>query len=76
MVVQEYFDKWGQSQQGHGWICKFPRWDVPGMAGMRLDPRGKLRWFRAVPPAIERPADPSQIAGAESPATGSVRTCR
>jgi serine/threonine-protein kinase len=27
-----------------------PPWDEPGMAGVRLDPRGKLRWFRAIPP--------------------------
>jgi serine/threonine-protein kinase len=36
-----------------------PPWITPGMAGVRLDPRGKLRWFRAVPP-VRIPADPSR----------------
>ena len=37
-----------------------PAWNVPGMIGVQLDPRGHLRWFRAVPPlTIEMPEDGS-----------------
>ena len=70
MVVQEYFDKSGPvAQHGHGWTSQVPRWDVPGMAGMSLDPRGKLRWFRAVPP-LSRAVHPPQSRGTSRPTTG------
>jgi serine/threonine-protein kinase len=71
MLVQEYFDKWGDYSMGMVGL-QVPRWDVPGMTGMSLDPRGKLRWFRAVPP-LSRAAHPPHSRDERRPTTGQSR---
>src|SRR5262249_44617936 len=55
MVTTSYFSSaWGP--RGMTRInANEPPLNVPGMVGLRLDPRGKLRWFRAVPPAHRAP---------------------
>jgi serine/threonine-protein kinase len=70
MVVNEFVDEMGLYSRTSV-DSQLPRWLKPGMAGMRLDPRGTLRWFRAVPPA-RRPADPSRSQGAKLPQSGSI----
>jgi Protein kinase domain len=70
MLVYEFWDEQGLYSRTRV-DPQLPPWITPGMAGMRLDPRGKLRWFRAVPPA-RRPADPSRSQGAKLPLTRSV----
>jgi serine/threonine-protein kinase len=39
------------------WVI--PAWDEPGMTGVVLNLRGKLRWFRAIPPREEEAARPA-----------------
>ena len=70
MVVDEFWDELGRYSRTRV-DSQLPPWIAPGMAGVRLDPRGKLRWFRAVPPA-RRPADPSRSQGAKLPLPRSV----
>jgi hypothetical protein len=56
MFVNEYFDEetnWSRTRV----TPHLPPWNVAGMVGVRLDPRGKLRWFRAVPPVRRTPTD-------------------
>jgi serine/threonine-protein kinase len=49
MFVTEYVDE--QTAPSRTRVTpQIPPWTVAGMVGVRLDPRGKLRWFRAVPP--------------------------
>src|SRR5262249_32338944 len=42
---------------GTGLVSLFdPAHDISGMVAMRLDPLGRLRYFAAVPPQVEQPA--------------------
>jgi serine/threonine-protein kinase len=53
-----------------------PPWDKPGMTGVLLDPRGRLRWFRAVPrPGMSSLKPPLERAKPTPPRSGGpVRT--
>ncbi len=51
MVTTSYFSSAWEPRGMTRINADEPPWNVPGMVGLRLDPRGKLRWFRAVPPA-------------------------
>jgi hypothetical protein len=70
MLVKEFWNNQGQYSRTRV-DSQLPPWVVPGMAGVGLDPRGKLRWFRAVPPA-RRVAAASPSRGTKLPPPRSV----
>jgi Protein kinase domain len=66
MIVNEFFITLSQFTRTRV-DPRFPPWAAPGMTGVRLDPRGKLRWFRAVPPARRRAGSPPSPGTSEPP---------
>jgi serine/threonine-protein kinase len=68
MPVYEFWDDRAQFSRNRV-DSRIPRWVVPGMAGVGLDPRGGLRWFRAIPP-VRRAAAGSPSHGTQRPPPG------